>query len=59
MRALEHSEQRVMVILADNTALCFSTTEDRPQPRRAPRAPWPKPPSRRARVGKFLKSFLP
>lgn len=60
------SEHRVMVILPDNTALCFSAIEHNPA-RKAPstkgpgatKRPWPVAPSRQSRFGKFLKSLLP
>lgn len=58
MSAMAGSEHRVMVILPDNTALCFSAVEHDPATR-APKRPWPVAPSPQNRFGKFLKSLLP
>jgi hypothetical protein len=58
MSGMGVAEHRVMVILPDNTALCFSAIEHNPA-KRAAKRPWPVAPSPKARVGKFLKSLLP
>lgn len=58
MSGMAGSEQRVMVILPDNTALCFSAIEHDPATRPA-KTPWPMAPSPQARVRKFLQSLIP
>lgn len=66
MNGMAGSEHRVMVILPDNTALCFSAIEHDPAPKNSshsgsggPKHPWRAAPKPESRVAKFLKSLFP